>query len=294
MTSCAVAIVATLTGANAINEAARRPTPYQEATGGLELVTEQPPRVSAVEGKLLRLKSGRGWVRTRAIVGDFTLTLEFKLADGPTDASVGIRTLNVEGEWPRRGYALRLRASEGVRLEARRSPLATHSSGQVHRLEPGAWHHLAIGARGRRVTISVDGVSAGAFDIDALAGSISFDVREGAAEFRNIRIARVDGGQITASDYHGRAGFASPQLVRDIRPDYAEGPMVRKVEGTVGLLVTVLTDGRVGAVRLVQALDPELEHAALAAVRRWRFAPATLDGKPVAAVVEVEVTFTLK
>ena len=59
-------------------------------------------------------------------------------------------------------------------------------------------------------------------------------------------------------------------------------------------LVTVRRDGTVGAMRVLQFLDPELEHEALRALRGWRFSPALIEGQPIEIRVEVELTFTLK
>jgi outer membrane biosynthesis protein TonB len=44
----------------------------------------------------------------------------------------------------------------------------------------------------------------------------------------------------------------------------------------------------------VRFLDPELEHQSMKAVQQWIFEPASLHGKPVAQLVEIELTFTLK
>jgi hypothetical protein len=40
-------------------------------------------------------------------------------------------------------------------------------------------------------------------------------------------------------------------------------------------------------------LDPDLDRSAVATIRQWRFAPATLKGSPVPVVVEVEMSFTI-
>jgi periplasmic protein TonB len=68
--------------------------------------------------------------------------------------------------------------------------------------------------------------------------------------------------------------------------------MSRGIEGRVDLHATVLGDRTVGSVRIKKWLDPELEHAALAAVRQWRFRPATRNGVPIPSIVEIEMTFT--
>jgi len=77
-------------------------------------------------------------------------------------------------------------------------------------------------------------------------------------------------------------------------PEYP--PRSRRLgeEGLVVLEVEVLPDGRVGKVRVLQAPDfPRLVDAAVAAVKNARFRPATVDGRPVPAAVEVPIRFRL-
>ncbi len=59
----------------------------------------------------------------------------------------------------------------------------------------------------------------------------------------------------------------------------------------VELLVTVATDGGVGEVSVAASAGPAFDAAAIAAVRQWRFTPATRDGEPVAARIRVPFLF---
>ncbi len=66
-------------------------------------------------------------------------------------------------------------------------------------------------------------------------------------------------------------------------------------EGTVVLTVEVLSDGRVGDARIRQSSGhAALDEAALAAARRWLFAPGRRRGEAVAVWVEVPVRFVLQ
>jgi protein TonB len=40
--------------------------------------------------------------------------------------------------------------------------------------------------------------------------------------------------------------------------------------------------------------DPELNHALLDALRRWRFFPGMQDGKPVASTVDIRIPISVK
>jgi protein TonB len=77
-------------------------------------------------------------------------------------------------------------------------------------------------------------------------------------------------------------------------PEYP--PRSRRLgeEGLVLLEVEVLPDGRAGTVRVLQAPDyPRLVDAAVETVRIAVFRPATADGRPVRAFVEVPIRFRL-
>ena len=56
--------------------------------------------------------------------------------------------------------------------------------------------------------------------------------------------------------------------------------------------VTVNSDGSVGDVE-IKSGNPILTHAAVDAVKRWKFKPFTADGKPVKAQAPVAFSFKL-
>jgi TonB family protein len=58
----------------------------------------------------------------------------------------------------------------------------------------------------------------------------------------------------------------------------------------------VMPDGSVGNVQITRSLDPTfgLDQEAIKTVRNWRFRPGTRFGQPVAVLVEIELTFTLR
>jgi len=91
-------------------------------------------------------------------------------------------------------------------------------------------------------------------------------------------------------------GVTLPVPVRSVKPDYTAAAMDAHVEGTVGLELVVLADGKVSDVMVTQSLDKEygLDTQAVEAARQWLFKPGTKDGKPVAVRVALEMTFTLK
>jgi TonB family protein len=70
--------------------------------------------------------------------------------------------------------------------------------------------------------------------------------------------------------------------------------MAEKIEGEVVMDCVVKADGRVGDVTITQSLDPDLDQAAIDAVKLWEFEPGTKGGKPVAVLVTITIAFTLK
>jgi len=104
-----------------------------------------------------------------------------------------------------------------------------------------------------------------------------------------------DGG--TGGDaYRPGAGITLPRVLHDEHPQYTSDAMRAKVQGAVVVECVVLADGSVGDVRVVRSLDPTfgLDQQAVAAARKWRFTPGTRLGQPVAVLVTIELTFTLR
>ncbi|CAA9332399.1 MAG: Ferric siderophore transport system, periplasmic binding protein TonB [uncultured Lysobacter sp.] len=86
----------------------------------------------------------------------------------------------------------------------------------------------------------------------------------------------------------------TPPKARDTPPPaYPELLACQGIGGRVVLMLQVGPDGVPGDTRVKQrSAHAEFDAAALAAVRNWRFAPATAAGKPVATKIQVPVTFT--
>ena len=85
---------------------------------------------------------------------------------------------------------------------------------------------------------------------------------------------------------------AQPQPLSTPAPRYPREALRMGAGGTVRITVTVAADGSVERQELtVSSGNRHLDRAALEAVRRWRFQPATRNGKPVAAEVSVPIVF---
>lgn len=107
-------------------------------------------------------------------------------------------------------------------------------------------------------------------------------------------IGEGSGGGTGGGPYRAGSGIEPPSLLREVKPDYTEEARRRGVEGDVVMEIVVRRDGSVGDVRVLQGLGHGLDERAVAAVRRWKFSPATRRGAPVDVMVEVAMEFKLR
>jgi periplasmic protein TonB len=104
------------------------------------------------------------------------------------------------------------------------------------------------------------------------------------------------GGGTGGGAYRPGNGVMLPKVLREVKPQYTADAMRAKVQGTVLLECVVNPDGTVGGVEIVKSLDRTfgLDQEAVKAAKQWRFAPGTRFGEPVAVLVTIELTFTLR
>jgi len=90
----------------------------------------------------------------------------------------------------------------------------------------------------------------------------------------------------------GQNGTTVPVCVECQMPTYPESESKPKAKGSVSLEVIIDEEGHVLKASVVKSSDPALADRALAAVRQWKFKPATdKNGKPIVVIVPLEVTF---
>lgn len=75
---------------------------------------------------------------------------------------------------------------------------------------------------------------------------------------------------------------SKPEPVFKTEIEYTAAARAEGIEGKLKLRVVIGGDGAVLTVEVLSSVSPELDAAAVAAVKRWRFRPAMACGKPVA------------
>jgi TonB family protein len=90
------------------------------------------------------------------------------------------------------------------------------------------------------------------------------------------------------------SGTTAPVLIEKAEPEYPRAAIDAGVGGTVGLELTIGEDGNIAAIKIVKPAGFGLDEAAVAAARRFRFRPATHDGKPVASMVLFDQNFVIR
>jgi TonB family protein len=84
-----------------------------------------------------------------------------------------------------------------------------------------------------------------------------------------------------------------PTKIKDVRPEYPDAARAAGIQGVVILEAVIDAAGKVGSARVLRSI-PDLDQAAVDAVRQWEFAPTLLNGAPVPVVMTVTVNFTLQ
>jgi periplasmic protein TonB len=89
------------------------------------------------------------------------------------------------------------------------------------------------------------------------------------------------------------SAYEMPRKVHDVAPRYPELAQRAGVEGVVIIEAVIAVDGTVRDARVLRSVAL-LDHAALDAVKRWRYAPTRLNGVAVPVIVTVTVQFRLQ
>jgi len=84
-----------------------------------------------------------------------------------------------------------------------------------------------------------------------------------------------------------------PRIIYSVLPEASKATGDAKSSVTAVLQLIVTSEGKAEQVKVVKSLGPTMDQKAIDAVQKWKFEPATKDGKPVAVQIEILVDFHL-
>ena len=120
------------------------------------------------------------------------------------------------------------------------------------------------------------------------------------ADFRTTPVSAAPSEFTEWFERQGRAaaiglGYEDPRPLKRVDPQYTRDALAARIQGTVWLDGTVEIDGTVSDMVVIRSLDDKLglDKAAMDALRQWRFAPGSRDGKPIRTRVSLEFAFSM-
>jgi protein TonB len=231
-----------------------------------------------VRDGVLRVGSGNGWVRTERSYADFVLQMDVRLED-QGEAGVYVRA------WPT--FSSSSIPNNGNQIRISDTKAATE------------WTRVEVECVGSALTVRVNGAVVHTADsLENPQGHVALWATNQTAQFRAIEIRPRPRPVLPAGVAQAGVGAAIsyPKPVSQPKPPYTGDAMRARINGKIVLAATVLPDGTVGDVQLLQSLDPKygLDALAVETAQGWRFTPGTRDGAPVAVQVMIELDFNLR
>jgi TonB family protein len=89
-------------------------------------------------------------------------------------------------------------------------------------------------------------------------------------------------------------GLKPPKLLKFIEAEYPADKKAAGVEAKVVLSIEINESGGVGEIEVVNGAGPDFDAAAVAAVKKFSFQPATMDGNPIPVKIQYAYRFAIK
>jgi protein TonB len=87
-------------------------------------------------------------------------------------------------------------------------------------------------------------------------------------------------------------GVSQGLLLKRVQPVYPQQALQMRIQGAVELEASISQDGSITGIKVLNG-QPVLAHAAVNAVRQWKYQPYVLNGEPVAIQTQITVNFKL-
>jgi len=168
--------------------------PWVSLFNGRDLAGWQPVHEvnCLVTNQHLRLVGGMGWLRTEKPFADFVLELEWRALAPGYDSGLFLRAGREGHPWPKDAWQVNLKDNS---LGALVKGTKTVVPAETPRKPVGQWVTFRLEARGRTLTLDVDGERAWEFDkLDTDEGYLGIQAENRPFEFRNLRIQELPRG----------------------------------------------------------------------------------------------------
>lgn len=121
---------------------------------------------------------------------------------------------------------------------------------------------------------------------------VDFDPEEPVTEF--VAGFPVGSPELSSALRIDAVGLEPPRLLEQVEPEYDAERARRGIQGVTDLEIVIDAQGVVVLAQVINSsLDEELDRAAIEAVKKWRFAPGTIDGEPVPVRAVVTINFRI-
>lgn len=130
-----------------------------------------------------------------------------------------------------------------------------------------------------------------------------------ALEYRQLSVERADitallepegarGAEEAEPDpdriYQLSSDITAPVLIDRVTPRYPALDARRGREGQVVILIVVENDGTVSSTKVLRSVSASMDNAAVDAVSKWLYRPASMNGRPVRVQLVVAVDFAIR
>jgi TonB family protein len=98
--------------------------------------------------------------------------------------------------------------------------------------------------------------------------------------------------QTTANPLKGGGALVAPVAIKTVNPQYPSEGFLQKGQNAIVLVKLIVdSDGMPQNVAIERSAGEKFDKSALDVVRKYRFRPATRDGKPISSKVVIQVAF---
>jgi len=145
-----------------------------------------------------------------------------------------------------------------------------------------------------QVGLPLGGVGYGTSTGPGSGGGVGTGVGTGIGPGVGPGIGSGSGGGIGGGPYRPGGAVSPPRALVEAKPIYTYDALANRIQGPVVLELVVTAEGLPSQIRVVQSLDSDLDHQAIAAAAKWRFAPGRLGGQPVDVLVTMVLNFSIR